>query len=152
MTKQPVPMKKTGQTAGVLRVALVASDEALRASVRMLLTVSGMEVHEYRTAQQLLADGPASYACLIVDCRLSGMSGRRLCMEIIRHHCEIPIVVLAACPECLDFVKASRPSIRVVRKPFAGDLLIDTVTKSAGVIPDRNTENETRPEARPAAS
>lgn len=145
-------MTNTEQNPQVLRVALIASDDALRSSVRLLLTVSGMTVDEYRTARQLLAAASASYACLVVDCRLADMPGHRLCMEIIRHNREVPIVVLAADLEAFEFVRTARPGIRVVSKPFAGDLLIDTIMRSTGSVPDHDDENRPGPEARPASS
>lgn len=145
-------MTNTDQNTGALRVALVASDDALRSSVRLLLTVSGMKVDEYRTARQLLAARPASYACLVVDCRLSDMHGRRLCSEVIRLAHAVPVVVLSASPGVFDFATVARPNVRVVGKPFPGELLIETVSQAAGGLPDRDERNGTPPRAWPAAS
>lgn len=145
-------MTNTEQNPELLRVALIASDDALRSAVRLLLTVSGMTVDEYRTARQLLAAASASYACLIVDCRLADMPGHRLCMEIIRHNHELPIVVLAADPEAFEFVRTARPGIRVVSKPFAGELLIDSIMRSTADAPDHGDDNRVRPAALPATS
>lgn len=145
-------MTNTEQDTGALRVALVASDDALRSSVRLLLTVCGMQVDDYRTARQLHAARPASYACLVVDCRLSDMQGSRLCSEVIRLAHAVPVVVLSASPGVFDFARIARPNVRVVEKPFPGELLVDTIRQAAGGLPDHGEGNGTPPQARPAAS
>ena len=145
-------VSQTDRNPGVLTIGLVASDDALRSSVRLLLTVSGMVVHEYRTGQDLLAAGPGSYSCLVVDCQPAGRSGCELCMETIRQNEQVPVVVLAASPEALKLTDAARMDIRVVSKPFEGDVLIHAIEESAGGGPDDKGEASTLPDAYPAVS
>lgn len=147
-----VIVPETRQEPGVLMVALVASDAALRSSVRLLLAVSGMEVHEYRTAEEFLATESRPFACLVIDCRLAGMPGQRLCLEAGRRDRHLPVVVLAACPAEFEFAKRLRPDIRVVGKPFQGDLLINTIEEAAGVDPDNRENDRAPPAPQPAVS
>lgn len=145
---QQVLVPQTEQNPDVLTVALVATDDALRSSVRLLLTVSGMVVHEYRTAQAFLAADSGAYSCLVVDCQLADMPGRQLCMETIRQNGQVPIVVLAAAPEAFELTDAARAKVRLVSKPFEGELLIGTIEESAGAGP----ENREPPLPYPAVS
>lgn len=112
------------------RVALIASDTALRSSVQLLLTVSGMAVAEFRSAREFLSDSSGPYACVVTDWQLSDMPGFRLCRELGRCEPGLPVVVLAASPEALDFAGLGRMGIRVVDKPFNSDRLIQTIKSS----------------------
>lgn len=140
------------QKPGALTVALVTSDAALRSSLRLLLTVSGMNVHEYRTAQEFLAAGPGPYACLVVDCQLADMPGHRICAEAAGHNKRLPVVILAAFPEDFEAANGAHPGIHVVRKPFDGDFLINTIEDSAGTGPGHGPEDRAPPDVRPSAS
>lgn len=112
------------------RVALIASDTALRSSVQLLLTVFGMAVAEFRNAREFLSDSSGPYACVVTDWQLSDMPGVRLCRQLGRREPGLPVVVLAASPEALDFAGLDRTGLRVVGKPFNGDLLIETIESS----------------------
>jgi len=145
-----VLVPQTDHNPGVLRVGLVASDDALRSSVRLLLAVSGMDVQQYRTAQEFLASGPDSYSCLVIDCQLADMSGHELCIEAIRQNARIPIVLLAASPEAFHLTDTTLANVRVVSKPFAGDVLTDAIEESAGAGSDDSGESGTPPQVYPA--
>lgn len=135
-----------------LKVALVASDTALRASVRLLLTVSGMAVREFRTARDFLSDSSGPYACVVADWRLADMPACRLCRELDRRDPGLPVVVLAASPEALDVAGLDRKGIRVVDKPFNGDLLVETIAASVEHGPGNAGEGHGPREHIPAAS
>jgi FixJ family two-component response regulator len=142
---------ETSQTPAGSAVDLVVSDDALRSSVRLLLGVSGMDVREHRTARSYLATAPEPFRCLVVDCRLADMPGRRLCMQAVRHNEGAPIVVLTTSPEDFELAGLARPNLRIVRKPFNGDLLIDTIKE---VTVTREGDGEAFPvqqDNRPAA-
>lgn len=140
------------QKPGALTVALVTSDAALRSSLRLLLTVSGMDVHEYRTAQEFLAAGRGPYACLVADWQLADMPGYRMCAEAIVRDKHLPVVVLAAFPEDVEAANGAHPGIHVVSKPFDGDFLINTIEYSAGTGPGHGPDDRAPPNACPSAS
>lgn len=114
-----------------LRVALIASDAALRSSIRLLLTVSGIHVDEYRSGREFLTAAPTPYACLVIDCRLPDMTGRRLCAETVGRSGMLPTIVLTASPETFSFTPPVHPNLRVIAKPFDTSHLVDAIRKAA---------------------
>jgi len=114
-----------------LRIALIVSDAALRSSIRLLLTVSGMNVDEFRTGREFLAAQPLPCACIVIDCQLSDMPGRHLCAEVIRRSEMLPVIVLAAAPETFTFSPPKHPNLRVIAKPFDTDLLVAAIREVA---------------------
>ena len=112
-------------------VALIVADDALRSAMRMLLSVSGLSVTEYRTVTEYLVSPVNTRHCLVMDCQFPDMSRRRLSEEILKLDKSMPIVVVTAYPEDFDCVRALRGNMHIVPKPFAGNHLVDTVTHAA---------------------
>jgi FixJ family two-component response regulator len=108
-------------------VALVVADDALRAAMRMLLAVSGLRVIEYRTIAEFLTSAAGARRCLVVDCQLPEMPRRRLRDQIVRLDQQIPVVLVTAYSEDFEAAKAIRPHVYIVRKPFVGNHLVETV-------------------------
>lgn len=128
-------MKDIEHTPAARQIALVASDTALRSSIRLLLNVSGIAVREYRTAREFLAPEPAWYDCLVIDSQLADMQVYRLCLEANRRDERVPIVVLATSPDALEFAKLAISNLRVIGKPFESDLLVGMIIEAAAAGP-----------------
>lgn len=107
------------------KVALVVPHEALRSALRFLLLASGFHVREYRSAGEYLTAPGNPHHCVIVDCRLRDMPVRRLCERIVGEEKALPVVAVTDSPE--KFQPCHGPLVRVVRKPFVGQVLIDTI-------------------------
>ncbi|MDZ7840758.1 MAG: response regulator [Gammaproteobacteria bacterium] len=116
--------------------AIVADDLPLRSSIRMLLTVAGMEVREYRTAGEYLASRFRPHHCVIVDCPLAGIPDHRLCRALVRRRHPVPVVLLTDFPDIFHFAAIDRSDIRILHKPFQGDLLIATIKALTGAVPE----------------
>lgn len=110
-------------------VALIAGDDALRASVTLLLTVAGMTVREHRTIQTYLAAGPVAGECLVVDYPGLDRSARRLLVELVKREVRLPVVVMTTAPENLGAVRTMGSSIRVIGTPFDSERFIDTINE-----------------------
>lgn len=108
-------------------VALVVADDALRSALKMLLTVFGLRVTEYRTIAAFLISAAAMPQCLVVDCQLPETPRRLLCEEILELDERIPVVLVTTYFEEFDALRAEHPNIYVVRKPFVGNHLVRTV-------------------------
>lgn len=121
----------TTESGESLRIALIVSDAALRSSIRLLLTASGLNVDEFRTGRGFLAAPPSPYACIVIDCQLSDMPGRRLCSEIIRRSEMLPVIVLATIPETFTYSPPTHPNLRIIGKPFDTDLLVAAIREAA---------------------
>lgn len=133
-------MKYPDQNRRKPRVDLVAGDNALRSSIRMLLSVSGMEVHEYRTARAYLTARPAPPGCLVADWRPADMPGRRFCVELNELSRRIPVVVLTSSPEEFELAGSGYPNIRIIRKPFASQILVNAIVESAAESVDEHQD------------
>jgi len=127
---QPLSMSDIESPPRQGAVALVAGDNALRSSLRLLLTVSGIQVQDYRSARDYLAATADPHRCLIADCRLPDMPGRGLCLEVIKRAPRTSIIILTASPEEFEFVRAARPNVCVLSKPFDVERLVDAVTEA----------------------
>ncbi|MGN6653523.1 MAG: oxygen response regulator transcription factor FixJ, partial [Trinickia sp.] len=78
-------------------VFVVDDDEAVRDSLRWLLEANGYRVQCFSSAEQFLeAYQPAQHAgqiaCLILDVRMSGMSGLELQERLIAEDAALPII------------------------------------------------------------
>lgn len=110
-----------------LQIALVVGDDALRSAIRMLLTVSGALVTEYRTAKTYLESAQTLRRCLVIDCQLPDMPRRWLRDQIVHLGRATPIVVVTAYPEEFEPVRITHENIRVIHKPFEGSHFIQSV-------------------------
>lgn len=124
-----------------LQVDLVAADDALRSSVRMLLSVSGMTVREHRTTRAYLATRPATRGRLVADCLVADLCDRHFWIELAELSRHIPVVVLTSAPEDFELAGAMSPTLRVIGKPFTSELLLDAVVAFAGAGPVEERED-----------
>lgn len=107
-------------------VHVVDDDEAVRDSLKMLLTASGLRVETYPSAGAFLKSYiPAHSGCLILDIRMPGMSGlalqdelhkRRVSLPILflTGHADVPIAVRALKQGAFDFIEKPLDSQRLV--------------------------------------
>ncbi|MFP3559546.1 oxygen response regulator transcription factor FixJ, partial [Paraburkholderia sp. SIMBA_049] len=78
-------------------VFVVDDDEAVRDSLRWLLEANGYRVQCFSSAEQFLdayqpAQQAGQIACLILDVRMSGMSGLELQERLIADNAALPII------------------------------------------------------------
>jgi len=107
-------------------VFVVDDDEAVRDSLKMLLSASGLRVETYPSAGAFLKHYiPTQSGCLILDIRMPGMSGlalqdelhkRRLSLPILflTGHADVPIAVRALKQGAYDFIEKPLDSQRLV--------------------------------------
>jgi two-component system response regulator FixJ len=106
-------------------VFLIEDDEAVRASMRVLLEASGYSVRDFPSAEQLLAEADARQArCIITDYHLPGMTGIDLVETLRAQGVATPAIIVSANGKAL-IARASRAGITaVLRKPMAAEALI----------------------------
>lgn len=118
-------------TSTSVKIYIVDDDEAIRDSLRWLLEAKGYAVEAYASAEQFLAayrwDDPG---CLVLDVRMSGMSGLELyekltalnyCLPVIfvTGHGDVPMAVSAIKKGAVDFIE----------KPFNDQELVDLIQR-----------------------
>lgn len=114
------------------QVAVVDDDEALREALAWLLTHHGFITETYASGESLLALAPTQFSeigCLVLDVRLSGMSGLVLFEQLLDRpdycppvlfltgHADVPLAVTALKMGAVDFLE----------KPFDDEKLLNHV-------------------------
>jgi FixJ family two-component response regulator len=101
-------------------VYVVDDDEAMRDSLRWLLESAGYRVSSYSTAERFLAGYRRDHAsCLVLDVRLTGITGLELQQELNRRGESLPIIFITGhgdVPMAVDAVKGG--AFHFLEKPF----------------------------------
>ena len=115
-------------------VAVVDDDEAFRAALQRLLKSAGFQVRSFASAEEFLDSGQQhETACLIVDIRMSGMSGLDLQAKLNADHCPIPIIFITAHGDEQMRLQAMRGgAVKFLGKPFDCAILIEGVRVALG--------------------
>lgn len=101
-------------------VFLVDDDEAVRDALQLLLSVSGLQVRSFASAESFLEYYRPEYSgCLLLDICMPGMSGLKLQEVLLARHIGLPIIFITAhgdIPTAVDAVK--RGAVQFIEKPF----------------------------------
>ena len=110
-------------------VSIVDDDASLRRSVRNLLRSVGFRVETFASAEEFLRSAEReNTGCLVVDLRMTGMSGLDLLWHLAAANVRVPAVILTAHGDeqirqrCLG-----AGAVAFLDKPFRGDALLDAV-------------------------
>jgi FixJ family two-component response regulator len=113
-------------------VFIVDDDEAICESLRLLIEDIGLEVRTFPGAQQFLAQyEPSQSGCLVLDVRMSGMSGLELQSRLRELGREIPTILItghADVPMAVEAMKAG--AVDFIEKPFRDQVLLDGIQKA----------------------
>src|SRR6201996_2710512 len=105
-------------------VFVVDDDEAVRDSLRWLLEANGYRVQCFSSAEQVIdawqpPQPPGQVACLILDVRMSGMSGLELQERLIADNASLPIIFVTGhgdVPMAVSTMK--KGAMDFIEKPF----------------------------------
>ena len=113
-------------------VFIVDDDEAVRASLRLLLKSVGIAAQAFASAQEFLACYDASKpGCLILDIRMPGMSGMELQHDLIMRGAIIPVIFITGHGDVPMAVEAMKNgAFDFLQKPFRDQELIDRVQRA----------------------
>ena len=113
-------------------VYIVDDDEAVRASLRLLLKSVGIAAQAFASAQEFLACYDASKpGCLILDIRMPGMSGLELQQDLIMRGAIIPVIFITGHGDVPMAVEAMKNgAFDFLQKPFRDQELIDRVQRA----------------------
>ena len=101
----------------------------MRRAVVALLRSAGYEARGFASAEEFLGSGAvASFACVITDIQMPGMSGIELKQHLLTIQCLVPIIMITARhdPE-LEGKALASGAVCFLRKPFEADVLIHCV-------------------------
>ncbi len=113
-------------------VFIVDDDEAICESLRLLIADIGLEVRTFHGAQQFLSQyEPSQAGCLVLDVRMSGMSGLELQSRLHELGYEIPTILITGhgdVPMAVEAMKAG--AVDFIEKPFRDQVLLDSIQKA----------------------
>ena len=113
-------------------VFVVDDDEAICQSLRLLISDIGLEVRTFTSADRFLADyDPSQPGCLVLDVRMSGMSGLELQSRLRKQGMQIPTIIITGhgdVPMAVEAMKAG--AMDFVEKPFRDQVLLDGIQKA----------------------
>ncbi len=113
-------------------VFIVDDDEAICESLRLLIGDIGLEVRTFHSARQFLSDYDSSQpGCLVLDVRMSGMSGLELQAKLHELDLEIPTIIITGhgdVPMAVEALKAG--ALDFIEKPFRDQVLLDSIQKA----------------------
>jgi two-component system response regulator DctR len=114
------------------KVFVVDDDEAIRDALTWLLQSRGVEAQAFDSAEAFLAAWrPDMAGCLLLDIRMSGMSGLDL-FDRLREACSrLPVIFLTGHGDVPMAVSAlKRGAMDFVEKPFNDNELVDRVIEA----------------------
>jgi FixJ family two-component response regulator len=113
-------------------ISVVDDDESLRRALRNLLRSVGFRVETFTSAEEFLTSASReSTGCLVLDLRMTGMSGLDLLRHLAAANVRMPAVILTAHGDeemrqrCLG-----AGAVAFLDKPFHADALLDAVQRA----------------------
>lgn len=113
-------------------VHVVDDDESLLGSLAELLEAEGWEVAVHTSSEDFLAsDPPLREGCIVLDLRMSGLSGLELQTVLADQNIPLPIIFLSGHGRIRSAVQAVRAgAIDFLEKPVDNDVLIQRVREA----------------------
>jgi two-component system response regulator FixJ len=110
-------------------VHVIDDDEAVRDSLRMLLSTCGFTVQTHEAATAFLEQQPlAQGGCVVTDVRMPGMSGLELAARLKERGSPLPIIVITGHGDVPLAVEAMRVGASdFLEKPFEDEDLLRAV-------------------------
>jgi len=118
---------------------LVDDDEAIRDALAWLFRSRGIALRAWPSAEAFLADyAPTMSGCLILDVRMTGMTGIELYDELLARGCAMPAIFLTGHGDVPQAVSAlKRGAFDFIEKPFHDNELADRVIEALRIEESR---------------
>ncbi len=113
-------------------VHVVDDDESLLSSLAEVLEAEGLEVATHASAEDFLAsEPPLREGCIVLDLRMSGLSGLELQSLLVDNNVPLPIIFLTGHGRIRSAVQAVHAgAIDFLEKPVDNDVLIQRVREA----------------------
>jgi len=116
-------------------ICVVDDDESLLRAIGRLLRAAGFTVASFASAEEFLeATHPVRPRCLVLDVRLSGMTGFELHEELLAGGTAPPVVFITAHDDPATRERARRAgAVQYLRKPFEESALIEALYRATTI-------------------
>jgi FixJ family two-component response regulator len=113
-------------------IAIIDDDESMRSAVVALVRSAGHEAQGFASADEFLGSGTAeSFACIITDIQMPGMSGIELKQHLAARQCAVPVMMITARHDPgLEQKALASGAASFLRKPFEADVLLDCLERA----------------------
>jgi two-component system response regulator FixJ len=113
-------------------IYIVDDDDAVRASLELLLEANGFRVVAYPSGEHFLAKPPSSdRGCLLVDVRMPGIGGLELQEELRRRNSPLPVVVMTGHGDIPLAVRAMQAGAAdFIEKPFTETTILAGIERA----------------------
>jgi two-component system response regulator FixJ len=127
-------MKNQGEWSNSdVTVIVIGDDLAVRNSLKFWLEIEGVSVRSYATGADLLSAGDlARCDCLVIDQKMSAMSGLDLIAQLRDRHFSSPAILIASHPNRSLRERAEKADVPIVEKPLIGNGLLDKIRDVVG--------------------
>ena len=117
-------------------VSIVDDDASLLRAVGRLLRVAGFTVEAFASAEQFIeCHHQVAPRCLVLDVRLSGMTGFELHERLRAAGAPPPVIFITAHDDAATRERARRAgALQYLPKPFEDDELIEAVHRATGGV------------------
>lgn len=113
-------------------IAVVDDDPSMVRMLRRALSVEGLDVESFVSAEEFLEADCSEYACLILDVDLPGMSGVNLQKNLIEAGTDVPVIFMSGeCDEATRLHVLKAGAAAFFRKPFNIEPLLAAVRSVA---------------------
>jgi len=111
------------------QVLLVDDDPAVRAALQFRLELEGFVVNACSSGEELLdrQDLPKGEACLVLDYKLTGMTGLETLQRLRDRHVNLPALLITSNPAPVLRAAAGTAGATIVEKPLLGDDLVGEI-------------------------
>ena len=116
-------------TSARLCIAVVDDEASVRTALRRLLRLADYEVAPFGSGEDFIASLAAQRPdCAILDVHMPGLSGLDVQSRMRATRIDIPVVFITASDDlALDREVQQVGGVRLLRKPFSNDELLDAV-------------------------
>lgn len=110
-------------------IAVVDDESSVRTMLGRLLRLADYRVSVFASGEEFLASLAATRpACVILDVHMPGLSGFEVHSQLRATQTRIPVVFITASDDvALDRAAIEADAVRLLRKPFSSDSLLEAV-------------------------
>jgi FixJ family two-component response regulator len=113
-------------------VFVVDDDPSIREAIKSLISLVGIRVETFGTAQEFLrTERPDLPGCVVLDVDLPGLSGLDLQRELAGHGIKLPIIFITGYGDIPMSVRAMKAgAMEFLTKPFRDQDLLDAIQQA----------------------